>query len=169
VDNEIIPGTSIGAWRLGMSRIDVIELLEKSSSEYTEVAPGGFDFINSKSLSLCFDTNQSLNQVCVVSADEGAKFRGVGLGSEVNELASLGHVVSIDLADRLLVIKNLPGIFFNFENDEIDYEFAEEVCFEGDDGQLRDLIRPEEILRSRIDRICITIDPELNPMFDLNP
>jgi hypothetical protein len=93
----------------------------------------------------------------------------VGLGSEVNELASLGHVVSIDLADRLLVIKNLPGIFFNFENDEIDYEFAEEVCFEGDDGQLRDLIRPEEILRSRIDRICITIDPELNPMFDLNP
>ncbi len=168
MESEIVPGKSVGLWTLNTPRSDVVELLKSRSVEFTEASPGGFDFINTNSLSFSFNEAKVLTQICVIGAEENVSFRGVSIGSNVEELANLGVIVSFDINDRLLVIKDLPGIFFNFEGDDMDYEMLEEIYFEGDEDQIRDAIRPNDILGSRIDRICVTGDPEINPMFDLN-
>ena len=169
METEIVPGTSVGPWALNTPRSEVIEMLNSKSIEYTEASPGGFDFVYTSSLSFSFNDAKVLSQICVVGAEDNLTFRGVSLGSKVEDLANLGVTVSMDINDRMLVIKDLPGVFFNFEgDDELDYEMLEAIYFEGDEGQLRDEIRPTAVLQSRLDRICISSSPEINPMFDLN-
>lgn len=167
MEYEIVPGELVGPWVLDTPRSEVVEMLKSRSVDFTEASPGGFDFINTSSLSFLFSKAKLLTQICVIGAEENLSFRGVSLGSKVEELGNLGFTVSLDIGDRLLAIKNLPGIFFNFEDDDMDYEMLEEIFFEGDEEQLHDAIRPYDILRSRIDRICITSSLESNPMFDL--
>ena len=169
MENEIIPAASVGPWALNTPRNEVVEKLNGQSIDFTEASPGGFDFINTSSLSFFFSEAGVLSQICVISAEDNYSFRGVSIGSRVAEIGELGLTLSFDLADGLLVAKDLPGIFFNFEgDDELDYGTLEEIYFEGDEGQLRDAIRPGDVLQSRIDRICISSNPDINPMFDLN-
>ena len=168
MSNEIVPGEAAGFWKLGMQKSEVIEHLQSQSSEYSEVAPGGFDFINTSALSFSFSDTGTMRQICVLDGAAGLSFRGVAIGNQVGALGELGYTVSVDINDRLLVLKDVPGIFFNFEGDDSHLEGLEEVFFEGDEEQLVDMIRPGFVLQSPIDRICISADPEINPMFDLN-
>ena len=168
MSNEIVPGEAAGAWELGTQKAAVIEQLQSQSIEYSEVAPGGFDFVNTSALSFSFSDSGTLRQICVLDSATGLSFRGVAIGSRVAALGELGYIVSVDINDKLLVLKDVPGIFFNFEGDDSHLEGLEEIFFEGDEGQLAQMIRPGFVLQSPIDRICISANPEINPMFDLN-
>lgn len=151
-----------------MERSEVIAKLSEAATDFEESSPGGYDFIYAGQLSFNFGADGILQQICLAGDRSELSFQGITLGDQVGKLGETGHIVSVDYHEFLLVLRNTPGIHFNFEGDEDHYEGADEAELEGGDEALKNHLDPAFILQSKIDRICVSRPFESDSLFDLN-
>lgn len=143
IDN-IVPGVRVGIWKVGMAKHDVVQSLSDFVEEHVD---GGFRLV-ARNYMFWFDEYHRLTQIMLMN-EASDRFDGIGIGTTVGELRRIYPRLLVDVISEVVVIKDVPGISFNSEDDpwgsmECDWETVDYL-------EWKDL----DILDSRIKYICV--------------
>ncbi|MCO4768720.1 MAG: hypothetical protein KDA24_01725 [Deltaproteobacteria bacterium] len=130
-DDRIIPGESIGPFRLGATESDVLAQIgggsvHREQRDDTQV-------MHWNDLSFWFDQGQ-LTQIGAHTSFGGRTAAGIGVGSSLADLSKEGEL-GLDLEDGVIILEDVDGICFDVGDGlpEMGKMLADELV-EGADG-----------------------------------
>lgn len=131
---EVIPGKGYGIYKIGMSKSELIEIIDV---EYSEKNRGVCTQISTQNLIFNISNNSKLTEI-IIKNGEGANYNGISCGSKIEDIIkSLGE---LDInPDGILYLPGSQGIMFELSEEDNEYLYETGASEDGVTEEYYDL------------------------------